>query len=69
MKTKTIDVYATSEEMKNTMNKWSSEEPECVSQILEAGYNEGIYTSYIVGGLALMAAGGIVKLMRFIKRK
>lgn len=69
MKTKTIDVYATSEEMKNTMNKWSSEEPECVSQILEAGYNEGVYTGYIFGGLALIAAGGIVKLMRFIKRK
>ena len=51
------------------MNKWSNEEPECVSQILEAGYNEGVYTGYIFGGLALIAAGGIVKLMRFIKRK
>ena len=60
---KTIDVYARSEEMENTLNKWASEEPDCVSQILEAGYNEGIVTGHIAVGLALMTEGGLAKLI------
>lgn len=71
---KTINVETTSDAEMSNLEKWQSEDPEALNQVLNAGYREGLndgtLSGYAFAGLALLGAAGICKLATlFIKRK
>lgn len=69
---KTIDVLVRTEAEKDRLSKWQSEDPESLNRVLQAGYNEGLadgnLTGYAIGGLVLLAAAGVCKIVTFIRR-
>lgn len=73
MKKKTINVSVMSDEEMSNLEKWRSEDPESLNRVLKAGYEEGLndgtLSGYAFGGLALLGAAGICKLVSYIKRK
>lgn len=69
---KTIDVLVGTDAEMGRLSKWQSEDPESLNRVLQAGYNEGLadgnLTGYAIGGLVLLAAAGICKIVTFIRR-
>ena len=69
---KTIDVLAGTDAEMDRLSKRQSEDPESLNRVLQAGYNEGLadgnLTGYAIGGLVLLAAAGICKIVTFIRR-
>ena len=72
-KIKTINVEARNDEEKQILERWDSQNPEAVSQILKSGYiagsNDGTIIGCAVAGVSLLAAAGVCKILNFIKRK
>lgn len=73
MKTKTIHVKVRNDEEQQILERWDSQNPEVIDQVLKSGYTEGVDDGTIAGyafaGLALLGAAGVCKILNFIKRK
>lgn len=72
-KIKTINVEARTDEEKQILERWDSQNPEALNLVLKSGYNagssDGTIAGYALAGTALLAAAGVCKILDFIKRK
>lgn len=72
-KIKTINVKARNDEERQILERWSSQNPEAMSQVLKSSYiagsSDGTIAGVAVAGVSLLAAAGVCKILNFIKRK
>lgn len=72
MKTKTLHVVCKDQEQVGRLNKFKSEDSDGLYRVLRTGYLEGQSDGQIVGialgGLALLGAAGMCKIVDLIKK-
>ena len=73
MKTKTLNVVCKDDEQIERLARFKTEDSDVLDRILKTGYSEGVddgkISGMVIGGLSLIIAAGVCKILDFFRKK